>query len=417
MATVRPFRATRPRPDAAGRVASVPYDIVDTSEARSLAAGNEDSFLHVVRPEIDLPEGQDLYAPIVYEAAASSFRRLVADDVLRRDPDPALYLYRQTMGKHSQIGVVACCSVDEYDDDTIKKHEKTRPDKEDDRTRHALAIGAHVGPVFLTYRGQASIDALVAEHESAHEPIYDVAAEDGVRHTVWRVAEADPLAAGFASVPALYVADGHHRSKCASRVRETCRDANPGHDGTEPYNAFLAVLFPADQLRILPYNRVVHDLGGRSRDQFLERLAAVMRVAEGADPTPARRGTFSMYLDGRWYSLRAPQELTDHPDPVASLDASILQTQILEPLLGIEDPRTAKRIDFVGGIRGTDELERRVAARPGSVAFSLYPVSVEQLLDVSDAGLLMPPKSTWFEPKLRSGLLTHEFADGSGGPR
>lgn len=405
MAVVRPFRALRPRREHAAEVASVPYDVVDRAEAAALAAGRPLSFLHVVRPDIDLPATADPNGEEVYAAGAAALARLVADEVMEEDAGDALYLYRLTFGQRSQVGVVGCCAVDDYDADRIKKHERTRPDKEDDRTRHALALGAHAGPVFLTYRGRPEIDRLVASAMAA-EPIYDFVAADGVAHTVWRVAEAEPLVSAFAAVPALYVADGHHRAAAASRARAARREA--GADGGEA-DYFLAALFPAAQLRILPYNRVVVGLNGLTPEAFLDRLGERLAVDDGGSPAPPAPGRFSMYLGGRWYDLTAPPDLVAQDDPVASLDAALLQELVLGPILGIEDPRTSERIEFVGGGRGTGELIRRVDARPGSVAFSLHPVGVEQLMAVADAGRFLPPKSTWFEPKLRSGLLVHRF--------
>ncbi|HEX2251762.1 MAG TPA: DUF1015 family protein [Thermoanaerobaculia bacterium] len=417
MAVVRPLAALRPRPELAAEVAAVPYDVVDTEEARALAAGNPHSFLHVTRAEIDLPPGTDAHAPAVYAAGRAALERFVAEGVLVRDGEPALYVYRLTLGEHSQVGVMGCCSVDEYDTDRIKKHEKTRPDKEDDRTRHLLALACHPEPVFLTYRAEAKIDRLVARVLDAEEPLYDFSAPDGVEHTVWRVPAgglADDLSAAFADkVPALYVADGHHRCAAASRARAARQEGHPEHDGSEPYNVFLAVVFPHDQVRILPYNRVVHDLAGQTPEDFLERLAARWEVTPDAEPEADGRGRFAMYLAGRWYGLAAPRELVEAEDPVESLDAAILQREVLAPLLGVDDPRTSARIDFVGGIRGSEELARRVdrraAAGTPAVAFALHPVSVEELMAVADAGRVLPPKSTWFEPKLRSGLTVHEF--------
>jgi len=408
MATVHPLPALRPRPEHAARVAAVPYDVVDTAEARALAAGEPRSFLHVTRPEIDLPEGTDPHAPEVYRQGAAALAARIDDGTLVRDPDPALYVYRLTAGDHVQTGVMGRCAVDEYDADRIKKHEKTRPDKEDDRTRHLLALGCHPEPVFLTYRPEEEIDRRVAEATETEDPLYDFVAADGVGHTVWRVPYGGGIDEAFAEVGALYVADGHHRSASASRARAARVQDDPSDDGTAAYNFFLAVVFPADQVRILPYNRVVRDLGERSAEELLARLREDWEVTEGAAPEPAARGTFSMYLDGRWYGLAAPRRWVEADDSVESLDAAILQARVLEPLLGIGDPRTSERIDFVGGIRGTGELVRRVDVG-GGVAFSLHPVSVEELMAVADAGRVLPPKSTWFEPKLRSGLVVHEF--------
>lgn len=408
MAVVRPLPALRPRPEHAARVAAVPYDVVDTAEARELAAGEPLSFLHVTRPEIDLPEGTDPHAPEVYRQGAAALAALVEDEVLVRDDEPSLYVYRLTAGEHVQTGVMGRCAVDEYDADRIKKHEKTRPDKEDDRTRHLLALGCHPEPVFLTYGPEDEIDRRVEEVVDREAPLYDFVASDAVGHTVWRVPSGGGIDEAFADVGALYVADGHHRSASASRARAARAQDDPSDDGSAAYNFFLAVAFPADQVRILPYNRVVRDLDGQSPAELLERIGSVMEVSEGAAPEPPARGGFSMYLDGRWVGLTAPHRLVEADDPVESLDAAILQAHVLGPLLGIDDPRTSERIDFVGGVRGAGELARRVDAG-GGVAFSLHPVSVEELMAVADAGRVLPPKSTWFEPKLRSGLVVHEF--------
>jgi len=409
MTVLRSFRALHPRPDLAPSLASVPYDVVDSTEARALAAGNPHSFLHVIRPEIDLPEGTDSHDDAVYAQARRSLSRLIEQGSLVRDKQKALYLYRQIMGDHVQTGVVGCASVDEYDKGLIKKHEKTRPDKEEDRTRHMLALSAHVGPVFLTYEGTARIDAAVAAVASTEKPLYDFEAPDGVRHAVWRVPAAADLEAAFNEIPAFYVADGHHRAAAASRARATRRRETKDFNGTEEVNHFLAVLFPAAQLKVLPYNRVVHDLNGNTEKQFLDQLRQVMDVTAGGASSPGRKGEFSMFLGGTWYRLQAPREAVEVDHPVDSLDAAILQERVLGPLLGIQDPRTSARIDFVGGIRGTHELEERVRKLGDGVAFSLFPVGVDELMAVADAGLVLPPKSTWFEPKLRSGLLTHEF--------
>jgi uncharacterized protein (DUF1015 family) len=389
----------------------VPYDVVNRQEAKALAADNPLSFLHVVRAEIDLPDAVSAYDPKVYAQAKANFSQMLAQGYFVRDPDETVYLYRQIMNGHAQVGLVACCLVDEYDNDRIKKHEKTRQDKEDDRTRHTLEIQANAGPVFLTYQGQPAIDRMVRTIVTEEAPLYDVTTVDGVQHTVWKVGDPKPFVDLFVAVPALYVADGHHRSASASRTRAHMRANNPQHRGDEKYNRFLGVLFPADQLKILPYNRIVHDLNGLSAKAFVERVGKVFEVEAGAQASPAKRGEFSMFLDDQWYRLRAPKSLVENPDPVESLDAAILQTQVLGPILGIEDPRTSNRIDFVGGIRGTQVLGEHVRANPGSVAFSMYPTSVEELINVADAGRVLPPKSTWFEPKLRSGLLVHELSD------
>lgn len=412
MAVVAPLPALRPRPELAAEVASVPYDVVSTEEAAALAEGNPHSFLHVTRPEIDLPAEVDPHSERVYEAGAATLARFVADGTLLRDPEPSLYVYRLRVDGHSQTGVMGCCSVAEYDADRIKKHETTRPDKEDDRTRHLLTLSCHPEPVFLTYRAEGGVDRRV-EDATADEPLYRFTAEDGVEHAVWRLSGSDAaaLSVAFEPVEALYVADGHHRSAAASRAARARREeaAAEGAGTRRPWERFLAVVFPHDQVRILAYNRVVRDLNGLTPEALLERLgSALAEVVPDADPTPPGRGRFSLYLDGRWYGLAAPHELVETDDPVASLDAAILQSRVLAPILGIDDPRTSERIDFVGGIRGTGELERRVE-EGGGVAFSLHPLDVEALMAVSDAGRVLPPKSTWFEPKLRSGLLVHEI--------
>lgn len=407
MARIRPFRALRPPVERAAAVAAVPYDVVDTAEAAALAEGNPLSFLHVSRPEIDLPAGTDLYSDEVYEKARENFDALVERVPLFTEETPSLYLYRQRMGEHEQTGLVACCSVDEYDDDRIKKHERTRRDKEDDRTRHLLTLEAQTGLVFLTYRGRREIDDLVAEIRP-DEPLYDFVAPDGIGHTVWRVPNPQRFVSLFENVSALYVADGHHRSASASRARAAMRDENPAHTGEEAYNFVLAVLFPAEELRILPYNRVVKDLNGATPEAFLAAVGERFEVTEGASPTPAR-GEFSMYLGGRWYGLVPPAGSVDADDPIASLDVSVLQDRLLAPVLGVEDPRTDKRIGFVGGIRGTAELERLVDSGREAVGFSLHPTTLDDLMRIADAGEIMPPKSTWFEPKLRDGLLIHKI--------
>ncbi|HET7113883.1 MAG TPA: DUF1015 family protein, partial [Pyrinomonadaceae bacterium] len=387
-------------------VASVPYDVVNTDEARALADGNPLSFLHVSRPEIDLPDGTDIYSDAVYRKAVENFEKLIATCPLEKEVQPSLYLYRLIMGQHQQVGIVACCSIDEYDNDTIRKHERTRRDKEDDRTRHMLMLRAQTGPVFLTYRRRAEIDEQVAVATNA-APLYDVTAEDGIRHTIWRVGETDALVNSFNCVPLLYIADGHHRAASASRARAELREQSFTHTGKEDYNYFLTVIFPDSQLQILAYNRVVRDLNGLSKEEFLDGIRRQFTISETAEAAPKQRGQWSMYLDGKWYRLHLSPETTLPEGVVQTLDVSILQERLLDPVLGIKDIRTDKRIDFVGGLRGTKELERLVDGGKAAVAFSLHPTTVEELLMVSDANQIMPPKSTWFEPKLRDGLLIH----------
>jgi uncharacterized protein (DUF1015 family) len=409
VATVRPFNALRPQPERAAQVAAVPYDVVSTEEARALASGNPWSFLHVSRPEIDLPEGTFIYGDEVYAKAHTNFEKLSKECPLESEETPSLYLYRQIMGEHEQIGVVACCSVAEYDSDVIRKHERTRRDKEDDRTRHIMALRAQTGPVFLTYRAQSQIDSLIADALSRNAPLYDFKANDDIQHTVWRVPNYDPLVAAFAKVPNLYIADGHHRAASASRAHAELKEQAFSFIGNEEYNSFLCVMFPDNQLQILPYNRIVRDLNGQSPEEFLTRVRESFAVSESAIPSPKERGHWSMYLNGRWYGLALPAGATRPEGVVDSLDVSILQDRLLDPILGIKDVRTDKRIDFVGGIRGTAELQRLVDEGKAAVAFSLCATTIDDLLKVSDAGEIMPPKSTWFEPKLRDGLLIHQI--------
>ena len=408
MAVIRPFRALRPPAERAQAVASVPYDVVNTDEARTLAEGNPLSFLHVSRPEIDLPPGTDIHSDAVYRKAVENFEKLIATCPLEKEAEPSLYLYRLIMGQHEQIGVVACCSIDEYDNDTIRKHERTRRDKEDDRTRHMLMLRAQTGPVFLTYRRRAEIDEQVAAAITG-APVYDITAEDGIRHTIWRLADTDGLVNSFNSVPLLYIADGHHRAASASRARAELRNQSFSHTGKEDYNYFLTVIFPDSQLQILAYNRVVKDLNGLSKEDFLEAVREQFTITENASSAPRQRGNWSMYLEGNWYGLQLSPETTLPVGTVQTLDVSVLQDRLLDPVLGIKDIRTDKRVDFVGGLRGTKELERLVDEGQAVVAFSLFPTSIAELLMVSDANEIMPPKSTWFEPKLRDGLLIHSI--------
>jgi uncharacterized protein (DUF1015 family) len=408
VAVIRPFRALRPNASTAAKVASVPYDVVNTEEARTLADGKPLSFLHVSRPEIDLPPGTDIYSDTVYRKAVENFEKLIKQAPLDNEPEPSLYLYKLVMGDHEQIGVVATCSIDEYDRDLIRKHERTRPDKEDDRTRHMIMLRAQTGPVFLTYRTQSKIDDLVAQ-EVAAPALFDVTSEDGIRHTIWRVQQTNSFVENFGQVPLLYIADGHHRAASASRARAELKNQSFAHTGKEDYNYFLTVIFPDSQLQILAYNRIVKDLNGLSTSEFLDALRTQFMVKEGAGPAPDHRGQWRMYLDGKWYGLELSPEATLPVGTLASLDVSVLQDRLLDPILGIKDVRTDKRIDFVGGLRGTGELERLVNEGKAAVAFSMFPTTVEELLNVSDAGEIMPPKSTWFEPKLRDGLLIHQI--------
>jgi uncharacterized protein (DUF1015 family) len=405
MASLHPFRALRPAPAAAAAVSSVPYDVVSVDEARQLAETNPLSFLHVTRSEIDLPPGTDPYSAAVYEKARENFAALRTQAPLVVDAAPSLYFYRLRMGSHEQTGIAGCFSVDEYEQDVIKKHERTRRDKEDDRTRHIVELQAQTGVVFLTYRASPDVDA-EAQRVTGEQPVYDFTAPDGVQHTVWR-ANADAtrrLVSAFGKIPALYIADGHHRAASAARARAALLTRVGG--GAADAEAFIAVAFPHDQMQILPYNRTVKDLGGRSPDAFLAQLRERVPVVDGSVP-PRRKGDVAMYLAGRWYSIDLSHAKPPDDSRASGLDVARLQQQILEPLLAIGDIRTDKRIDFVGGARGATGLKQVVDSGAAAVAFSLYPVTIEDLMVISDAGGIMPPKSTWFEPKLRDGLLIH----------
>jgi uncharacterized protein (DUF1015 family) len=408
MSRFQPFRAYRPRAEQARDVASFPYDVLSSDEARVLAQGNPVSFLHVCKPEIDLDPSVDVHDDRVYARGRENLRRFIAEGVLVRDAQPCFYVYQQRMGGHVQAGLVGLCSVREYEQGLIKRHEHTRPDKEDDRTRHVTEANANAEPVFLTYRAVAEISRLV-DGVRARTPTYDFTATDGIGHALWVVTDAQEVAALerlFAAVPALYVADGHHRTAAACRHGRLMRERHPGGTGAEPYELFMAVVFPHDQLRILDYNRVVRDLNGLTAEQFLARVGERFTIEPGQATTPARAQRFGMFLGGRWHTLTAKPGTFPVHDPIRGLDVSILQDNLLAPVLGIADPRTDQRVDFVGGIRGLGELEKRCAAG-WAVAFALHPTSLDQLMQVADSGQVMPPKSTWFEPKLRSGLTVH----------
>ena len=413
MAIVKPFYCIRPREDRAAQVAALPYDVYDREEARQAVAGRPLLFLNIDRPETQFAENVDMYDDRVYDKARELFDRELAQGVFVRDEKPCYFLYELTMDGRSQTGVVACCAIDDYLGNVIKKHENTREEKEQDRIRHVDRMNAQTGPIFLAYRQDEEIRRLKARVKS-QAPIYDFVTEDGVGHRVWRTADPEicaALEAAFGRVPALYIADGHHRAASAVRVGLKRRKEHPDYTGEEPFNYFLSVLFPDEELHILPYNRVVRDLNGLDETEFLKAAEKNFEVERlGAEAyAPREKGTFGMLLDGTWYALRA-REAYRSGDPVKGLDVSILQDYLLEPVLGIQDPRTDKRIDFVGGIRGLGELERRTR-EDMRAAFSMYPTSMAELLSVADAGRLMPPKSTWFEPKLRSGLFIHGLED------
>jgi uncharacterized protein (DUF1015 family) len=406
---IRPFHAIHPTTSDATRVASVPYDVVNREEARIIGQENEDSFIHVVRSEIDLDPEISPYDNSVYAKAKENFDRLREIGALVKDKEPALYLYRQCMGDHHQVGLVACCHVEDYNNNLIRKHEKTRQVKEDDRTNHVLGLNANSGPVFLTYRGNEAIDALI-DDEMNKRPIFHFVADDDVMHTGWRVENQEELLKACEEINLAYVADGHHRSASAARAAVELQEKNPNHDGSEEYNWFLTVFFPAAQLDILPYNRVVFDLNDNSPEELISKLSDVGTISKTDNPSPSSSGSCCIYLGKAhgWFQLDFNN--IDASNPIASLDVDLLQQRVLAPFLGIGDPRSDTRIDFVGGIRGTEELEKRVDDGNAAIAFSMYHTTIEQLLDVADANLIMPPKSTWFEPKLRSGLFVHELS-------
>lgn len=410
MAKIRPFRAVRPAAHLADKVAALPYDVMNSAEAREMVGDNQYSFLHVDKAEIDLPEGTGLYDDIVYETAAARLQQMIADGTFIRDDKPCYYVYRQIMDGRAQTGLVGCASIDDYFNNVIKKHELTRADKEDDRCRHVDACNANTGPIFLAYRDRPAIDRLIA-HIMEQDPVYDFTS-GGVQQTVWIIdGEEDQrmLTEEIAAAGDLYIADGHHRTASAARVGKMRRQEHPDYNGAEEFNYFLAVMFPDEQLYIMDYNRVVKDLNGNSKEQFLAKIGEKFTVElHDGQARPEQRHSFGMYLEGRWYLLTAKEGTFDETDPVGALDVSILQNNLLHPVLGIGDPRTDKRIDFVGGIRGLSELERRVDGG-WAVAFAMYPTSVSELMAIADAGLIMPPKSTWFEPKLLSGLFIHEL--------
>ena len=451
MATIKPFPALRPKPELAAQICELPYDVMSSDEARQMAAGNPLSFLHVSKPEIDLPHGTDLYSPAVYAKGKENFNKLIADGALKQDAQPAFYLYRQVMGKHAQVGLVAAASCEEYLSGIIKKHEFTRPDKEDDRVRHIEALDSQTGPVFLTYRASTAFDEFVAKKIS-EAPAVDFTGKDGVRHTSWAVADAAGIQfieAQFAQIPFLYIADGHHRSAAAARVylkRNVAAGVSPAVEpgilpgGTDMQNStthdnfsarpggkmppstaggtpaatvaghsgqFLTVIFPHNQMQILPYNRVLKDLNGLTPVELLKKLEEVFNILRLGSATPTRKHELGFFMNHRWHTLTFKPKLTAGNDPIEQLDVTLLQKQILAPLFGIDDPRTSKQINFVGGIRGTAELEKLVNSGEYACAFSMFPTSIEDLMSIADAGGIMPPKSTWFEPKLRDAMFCH----------
>ncbi len=409
MSTVRPFKGLRAPKDIAPKLAALPYDVLNSEEARKLSGGNPYSFHHVTKPEIDLDPSIDLYDPKVYAKAKENFELFQKNGWLRHDPTPSFYIYKQVMDGRAQVGLMCCCAADEYWNDTIKKHELTRKDKEEDRLKHVEVTSSNAGPVFLTYPAVDAVNAMMDEAMKA-APEYDFTSEDGIRHVLWAIADKawhDKITAEFAKIKTLYVADGHHRSAAAARIAKLRREKNPNHTGNEEYNFFLAVLFPHNHLYIMDYNRAVKDLNGMTQEQFLAKVGEKFTVEKTTEKKPAKATCFGMYLKGQWYRLTAKAGSFDPKDPIGCLDVSILQNTLLAPLLGIGDPRTDKRVDFIGGIRGVKELERIVDEGRFAVAFSMFPTSITQLMDIADAGKIMPPKSTWFEPKLRSGVVIH----------
>ena len=402
MATLKPFTALRPKPELASQICELPYDVMSSEEARTLAAGKPFSFLHVSKPEIDLPPGTDIYSPAVYAKGKENFQKLIADGALKQDAAPAFYLYRQIMGAHAQVGLVATASCAEYLSGVIKKHEFTRPDKEDDRVRHIETLNSQTGPVFLTYRATAALDEFVARKIS-EPPAVDFTGADGVRHTSWNVTGADDIhfiEAQFAASPFLYIADGHHRSAAAARVFQSRNGA--GHSGE-----FLTVIFPHNQMQILPYNRVLKELNGLTPPELLKKLEETFNIIRMGTATPTRKHELGLFLNKRWHTLTFKSKLTAVNDPIEKLDVTLLQKNVLAPIFGIDDPRTSKKINFVGGIRGTAELEKLVNSGEYACAFSMFPTSIEDLMSIADAGGIMPPKSTWFEPKLRDAMFCH----------
>ncbi|PKL87299.1 MAG: DUF1015 domain-containing protein [Ignavibacteriae bacterium HGW-Ignavibacteriae-2] len=408
MAIIRPFRAVRPHEKVAHLVASVPYDVVNKEEAAALAVDNPISFLRVTRSEIELDKNSDAYSDQVYLKAKEIFNRIKNEAPLLQDEKAAFYVYRQIMGSHSQVGIAATFSVDDYDNDIIMKHEKTRRVKEDDRTNHIITTEAQTGAVFLTYKGVAEVNNVVNKTMES-DPLYNFTSPDGIIHTLWLMPDDyyDIIKFEINKVEKLYIADGHHRAASASRAQKIMKERNVGHTGQEEYNFFLAVLFPAEQLKILPYNRIVHDIKNMGADQFKSLIKKHFDIKETENPTPPEKGIICMYLENKWYQLLPNKDVVPGEAVGDKLDVSTLQNFLLHPFLDIEDPRTDNNIDFIGGIRGTEELEKLVNSGKAAVAFSLYPVSVEDLINISNAGETMPPKSTWFEPKLRDGLVVH----------
>lgn len=415
MATIRPFKAVRPNEKVADKVAALPYDVMSSMEAREMTKDNPISFLYIDRAEINFEPGVNIYDDKVYKMARQVYEDRKADGTFIQDCEPCLYIYRQTMDGRSQLGLVACASIDDYINNHIKKHELTREEKEQDRIKHVDNVNANTGPIFLTYRHMDELSKVIKNWSQSHKPVYDFVAEDNIGHTVWVIDDKetiDAIVESFKNIPSLYIADGHHRNASAVKVGLRRREENPGYSPEAEFNYYLSVIFPDNELYIMDYNRIVKDLNGNSKEEFLNKVSEKFTVTEYQSEGPChpqKAHTFGMYLDKKWYLLEAKEEYINKNDVVASLDVSILQNELLNPVLGIEDPRTDNRIDFVGGLRGLKELEKRVDSGEMTVAFAMYPTTIEELMNIADADKLMPPKSTWFEPKLRSGLLIHEL--------
>jgi uncharacterized protein (DUF1015 family) len=412
MVTIKAFKGIRPKEDIVEKVVSKPYDVINSEEARTEVKGNDYSFLRVVKSEVDLPNDVDSHDKSIYETARKNLDKFIKENVLIQDKKPMLYIYAQTMSGRTQYGIVGCASVEEYEKDIIKKHEFTRKDKEDDRVNHVNITNANTGPVFLTYRDHEKVNTFVENYVKESKPVYSFES-DNVKHELWLIEDENKIKEienYFKEIPELYVADGHHRSASAARVGRERRENNPNHNGTEEYNYYLAVFFPASHLMIMDYNRSVKDLNGLKSEEFIKKIEEKFNVSKVDYKKPKSSKNFCMYLDGTWYNLSAKDGTYDKNDPVNSLDVAILQNNLLSPILGIGDPRTDNRIHFIGGIRGTSELEKIVNSGDFKVSFSLYPTTIEDLMSVADAGLTMPPKSTWFEPKLKSGLLVHRLS-------
>jgi uncharacterized protein (DUF1015 family) len=414
MAFIKPFRAYRPNPEFASKVASLPYDVMNSDEAREMAQENPYSFLHVIKAEIDLPPSLDAHDPQVYEKARGNLNVLIADGVLRKDDSEQFYIYKEIMNDHVQVGLVVCTAIDDYLNGVIRIHEFTRPDKEQDRIQYTDACDANTGLIFLTYRSRQDVKSIIHNWMDTHAPVYDFQSDDGIQHTIWAIDDNEVIATlvnTFECIESLYVADGHHRTASAAKVGQMRREQHPDYRGDEPFNYFLSVLIPDEQLYIMDYNRVVKDLNGLTEQEFLDQIKRVFDLQGSQKPyKPQQPHTFGMYVGGVWYQLTPKPGTYDERDPIERLDVSILQNNLLAPILGVENPKTDTRIDFVGGIRGLKELEKRVAEGM-KVAFALYPPGIHDVMSVADAGKVMPPKSTWFEPKVRSGLFVHTLSE------